>query len=260
MYTVFSDNSQHTITEANINFYALPFVHPKRNLSEHDFIYILQGEWKIGQNGEEYIAKKDDVLLLSANNTHYGISPCLPKTKTMYFHVTNENDFSYPLSTAGNCIKSHMNVSSNPNIKKYFSEIVNAKLQNKQKKADMLFQILLYELCDTKAYSESDNIALHIKNIINNNPEKFYSNSELAKMCRVSVKTAENKFKTMFGTTIHQYILNFKIEEAIAYFNKFEDMTIKEVAYNLGFYDEYHFSKQFKKIKKVSPLEYRKGI
>ncbi len=77
-------------------------------------------------------------------------------------------------------------------------------------------------------------------------------------MCKVSVKTAENKFKASFGTTIHQYILNFKIEEAISYFNKFEDMTIKEISYNLGFYDEYHFSKQFKKIMNVSPLKYKK--
>lgn len=260
MYTVFSDNNQHAITEANINFYAQPFVHPKRNLSEHDFIYILQGEWKFGQNDEEYIAKKDDVLLLSANNTHYGILPCQPNTKTMYFHVTNENDFSYPSPHTSNCIKSHMNASANPNIKKYFSEIVNAKLQNKQKKADLYFQLLLYEICDIDTNQESNNIALHIKNIIHNNPEKFFGNAELSKMCKVSVKTAENKFKAVYGTTIHQYILNFKIEEAIEFFKKFKDMTIKEVAYNLGFYDEYHFSKQFKRIKGLSPSEYRKGI
>lgn len=258
MYTVFSDSNKHEIIEANINFYANPFIHPKRNIPEHDFIYILQGEWKFGQNNEEYIVKKDDVLLLSANNTHYGISPCLPGTKTMYFHATYENDFSYTSPQAGNCIKSHIDASVNPNIKKYFSEIINAKLQNKQKKANILFQILLYELCDTELYSENNNVALHIKNLIHNNPEKFFSNAELAEKCKVSVKTAENKFKAMFGTTIHQYILNFKIEEAISYFNKFEDMTIKEISYNLGFYDEYHFSKQFKKIMNISPSEYKK--
>ena len=35
-------------------------------------------------------------------------------------------------------------------------------------------------------------------------------------------------------------------------------MTIKEIAYNLGFYDECHFSKQFKKFTGTSPAEYRK--
>ncbi len=140
MYTVFSDTNKHKITEANINFYANPFIHPKRNISEHDFIYILQGEWKFGQNNEEYVAKKDDILLLCANNTHYGISPCQPNTKTMYFHATCENDFSYTSPQTGNCIKSHIDSSINPNIKKYFSEIINAKLQGKQKRLICFFK------------------------------------------------------------------------------------------------------------------------
>ncbi|MBQ1954958.1 MAG: AraC family transcriptional regulator, partial [Clostridia bacterium] len=42
-----------------------------------------------------------------------------------------------------------------------------------------------------------------------------------------------------------------------SYFRNFPEMSIKEVAGNLGFYDEYHFSKQFKKITGLSPLKYR---
>lgn len=259
MYTVFSEDNKHNVTEANINFYANPFVHPKRKLAEHDFIYILQGEWKFGQNDEEYIGEKDDILLLCANNTHYGISPCHPGTKTMYFHVTCENDIS-SLTPCNNSIKSHINTAENPKIRRYFSEIINAKLQNNQRKANLCFQLLLCELCEIQNSTENSNIALRIKNIIHNNPEKFLGNSELAKMCKVSVKTAENKFKSMFGTTIHQYILLFKIQESIEYLKRFNNITIKEIAYNLGFYDEYHFSKQFKKITGMSPHKYRKNI
>jgi len=65
------------------------------------------------------------------------------------------------------------------------------------------------------------------------------------------------KFKALFGITIHQYMLNHKIELAISYFKNFPEMPIKEISYNLGFYDEYHFSKQFKKIIGVSPSEYK---
>ena len=35
-------------------------------------------------------------------------------------------------------------------------------------------------------------------------------------------------------------------------------LTLKEVAVTFGFYDEYHFSKQFKKIMRVSPSKYKR--
>ena len=53
-------------------------------------------------------------------------------------------------------------------------------------------------------------------------------------------------------------MLEYKIKEAISYFDMFPEMSIKETAYNLGFYDEYHFSKQFKRIVGVSPHKYKK--
>ena len=77
-------------------------------------------------------------------------------------------------------------------------------------------------------------------------------------MTNVSVKTAETKFKSVQGKTIHQYMLDFKIKEAISYFDIFPEISIKEIAYNLGLYHEYHFSKQFKKIIGISPSNYKK--
>ena len=213
MYTVFSDNNKHQITEANINFYAHPFVHPRRNLAEHDFIYILQGEWKFGQNDEEFLAKKDDVLLLSAYNTHFGILPCLPNTKTMYFHASCEAgdsfcDLVHPTDDDSVLLGTLIDASRNRQIKNHFSSIVNNKLHGKQKQADTYFDLLLYELADNHLYTEGSGVALQIKNLIHNNPETFFSNQELANLTRVSLKTAENKFKEQFGVTIHQYILN----------------------------------------------------
>lgn len=65
-------------------------------------------------------------------------------------------------------------------------------------------------------------------------------------------------FKAVQGQTIHQYMLEYKMKEAIAYSDIFPEISIKEIAYNLGFYDEYHFSRQFKKIIGISPSRYKK--
>lgn len=260
MKNVFSQEKLHTVTEANINFYANPFVHPKRIMKDHDFIYLLSGKWKFGQNKKVYDLRKDHILILAANHKHFGLSPCEAGTKTMYFHAScNQGDYSAEnVSEGTDFINSLIDVSSNRNIKKLFSYIVNSKLSGEQRKADLGLELLLSELSHLHTYSPDSSVAERIKNIIHQNPERFFANRELAERINVSVKTAENKFKSEFGTTIHQYILKFKTEEAISYFNSYPQMSIKEISANLGFYDEYHFSKSFKKLKGISPRAYRR--
>ena len=260
MKNVFSSKNMHTVTDANINFYTAPFVHPKRNMHEHDFIYLLGGEWSLGQNDTIYDLKEDSLLILFAGNTHYGVTPCKAETKTMYFHVSCEDGdlFGEP-DTALPCIETLIDAEGNKNVKKLFSEVVNAKLSGEQRKADLYFELLICELTSQKMCFKGNNVPKKIQNAIHSYPERFFSNTELADMMNVSVKTAETKFKATFGKTIHQYMLDFKISEAMSYFDRFEEISVKEVAYNLGFCDEYHFSKQFLKHTGMSPSKYKKN-
>ena len=255
MKTTFNFFTNETITEANINFYSKPFIHPRRKMNEHDFIYLVEGEWKFGQNQEVFEIKKDNILLLTAGHEHFGISPCKANTKTMYFHVSNSDDAKVYNDKI--VIDSFIDVSSNKNIKKLFSEIVNSKLLNKEKKAQTYFKLLLLELQEQQTKSATLDIAEKIKEIIHDNPEKFFSNQEIAKLVNVSTKTAETKFKKTYGQSIHKYMIEFKIFEAISFFNIFPEMTIKEISINLGFYDEYHFSNRFKQLIGISPQKYK---
>ncbi len=263
MKNIFNTDIQHHITEANTNFYATPFIHPKRTMKEHDFIYVLSGEWKFGQNDEVFELKKDSLLILSANHKHFGLSPCLPSTKTMYFHVSCEDgDLSadtLDFKKYGNdIIDSLTDASLNRSVKKIFYDIVSSKLAGHDKKADILFNLLLCELSAQNTHTDSGQIGEKIKKTIHKSPERFFSNAQLAELNGVSVKTAETKFKALFGITIHQYMLKFKAEQAMSYLKNFPEMSIKEIAYNLGFYDEYHFSKQFKSYCGISPSAFRK--
>ena len=253
----FNTEPRRQVTEANINYYATPFVHPIRRMEEHDFIYVLEGEWKLGQGDEVYTIKKDNLLILGAQIFHCGISPCIPGTKTMYFHVENKKGDIIKQSDDCNALESLIDTSVNYNIKKVFQQIVNAKLSGADRKADLLFDLLIFELTQLDDRIHKEHLGEKIKNLIHQSPEKFWGNNELAEKLGVSVKTAEKKFKSLFGITIHQYILRYKVEQAISYFKNYPEMQIKEIAYNLGFYDEYHFSKQFKKITGLSPSDYK---
>lgn len=261
MKNIFSAEHLHTITSANVQYYTEPFVHPKRNMGEHDFIYLLHGEWVLGQNGQSYKLERDSLLILFAGNTHYGVLPCMGNTKTMYFHVSKEmGDTFTSEDTAVHGVETLINASNNPNIKSLFENVVNAKLSGEQRKADLYFELLICELINMPNHFTRMDLAQDIKNIIHANPEKSFTNANLAQILNVSVKTAETKFKKAFGKSIHQYILEFKIKEAMSYFDKFSEISVKEVAYSLGFYDEYHFSKQFFKHTGISPNNYKKRV
>ena len=257
MKLCFEKDCRRQVTEANINYYAMPFIHPERKMADHDFIYMLEGEWKIGQNDEVFTLKKDSLLILSANNRHFGVAPCKKDTKTMYFHLSADAEDLCDTADGLPCL---IDTSANKNIKRIFHDTVEAKLSGNEHKAGLLSELLLCELMTENNLAEQNPISDRIINTIRRSPEKFFSNKELAEKLDVSVKTAENKFKSTCGITIHQYILKFKAEQAASYFKNFPEMQIKEVAYNLGFYDEYHFSKQFKKVMGVSPTEYRNNF
>jgi AraC-like DNA-binding protein len=55
----------------------------------------------------------------------------------------------------------------------------------------------------------------------------------------------------------YDYYNQLKIQKACSYL-QFSDLKIKEIAYKLGYFDQFHFSKSFKKEMEMSPKDYRK--
>ena len=81
------------IESAGFCYFDKPCLHPSRKMEVHDFIYMINGEWNICVDDKTYQMRNDDILILPAYRQHYGITPCSPKTKTMYFHIyTHPND------------------------------------------------------------------------------------------------------------------------------------------------------------------------
>ena len=79
--------SPRTITSANYITSVNGMLHPTRMMSEHDFLYILDGTWEVIEEGISYELQTDDLLILCAGRHHTGVRLCNPGNRHMYFHV-----------------------------------------------------------------------------------------------------------------------------------------------------------------------------
>jgi AraC-like DNA-binding protein len=246
------------IESANFCFFDKPCMHPTRNMIVHDFIYMIEGEWRIGLENEVFEMHDNDVLILPANQHHYGITPCTAKTRTMYFHVySHPGDSSSEEKTEdGNIIvKNFMNTATAPNIKVLFEKILKTK--NNPKICTAYLNTLFYELGELSAEKNKVLIAQAIHDyIVYSN--RILTNSEIAAHFNISKRSAEILFKSHYNATIHKFSLDYKLSESKKYLVDYPDMKIISIAKTLGFYDEFHFSKRFTREFGISPSVYRK--
>ena len=82
------------------------------------------------------------------------------------------------------------------------------------------------------------------------------SNDELANLCGVSVRAFERKFKSYFQLTPTQFINRIRVTRA-AQFLCTVDSPLVEVAVELGFSDQSHMTREFRKHLGTTPKAYR---
>ena len=267
---VFCTKHRRNVSHTNFNYYKTGEFHPNRILDEHDIFYVLEGGWEVGQDGINYLLEQGDVIILHAGHHHYGVNKCLPGTKTMFIHFecakedkleAEVNEKALPEAFLS--IPSVIKCGSSISITSIFEDIIISfwsDLPNKTIKLAALLDVLLFELStiskrNTDTYDRVVNDILHH---IRLSHEKIYTLSELSEKVHVCSRSLTNRFKKITGKTIHQYQINLKLEMACMLINDNPSKTFKELAVNLGFYDEFHFSKLFKKKYGITPYQFKK--
>lgn len=99
---------------------------------------------------------------------------------------------------------------------------------------------------------------LDIKEYIDYHYKEELSLYDLEKMFGINKFTLIRKFKTFFNTTPSAYKLQLKVAEAKKYLDKGVDVF--EICEEMGFFDQSHFIREFKKMNGISPMEYKKII
>ncbi len=93
--------------------------------------------------------------------------------------------------------------------------------------------------------------------LIQQNPSRGYTNSELAAIAKMGLSTFIRRFTLHFGISPQHFVLEQKIRSATLLLIRTE-LSIAEIAESCGFCDIYHFSRMFRKFRGMPPLTFRK--
>jgi AraC-like DNA-binding protein len=105
--------------------------------------------------------------------------------------------------------------------------------------------------------SSEENIVSSAVEYISRNSGKRISVKELADLCHCSESYLSRIFKKHTEVNINLYINKVRVEQAKSSLIM-SDMTISEIAYNVGFNDSNYFSRTFAEIIGIPPTEFRR--
>ncbi len=94
---------------------------------------------------------------------------------------------------------------------------------------------------------------------LEDNLEERVRIEDLADVAGLSVHRFSTIFKSVVGVTPHQYILRRRVDKAMKLLSS-SDTPVRDIAFQLGFHDQPHFTRLFKATIGVSPTYYRKNL
>jgi AraC-like DNA-binding protein len=271
LINVLSTAYRRKVNDANFNRHKEGELHPDRVMGDHDIVFIQEGGWEIGQDGRSYLLEQGDVIFLHAGHHHYGVDGFLPGAKTMYLHIgaAPEDKLVQPANQgaapeAALClpivVQSHGSMAAMSLIEDiiltFWSDSVNRDIR-----LAALVDLLLIELSslgDDKS-AGNDKLVEDALNRIRMTPNRIFTLAELAEMQHICSRSLTGRFKKITGKTVHTYQLELKLEMAYMLIKDNPGRPFKDVSRNLGFYDEFHFSKMFKRKYGFPPSELKKA-
>lgn len=135
----------------------------------------------------------------------------------------------------------------------YSSDMMAANLQHL---TVLLARLLKYEsiaIVPSDAYETM----VELKNYVELNYYELINLKELSKRFFLQPSTISTNFKKYFGLNINNYINTVRVSNAVRIIEQ-KHISIRELAFLVGYSNENTFIRQFNKVMGVTPLQYRK--
>lgn len=258
----FSTKQKHQITQCNYNYSPEGICHPDRIMNEYDFLFMINGSWEIIEEEQTYLLKEGDLLILEPGLHHYSKNKCSPQMRNMFLHCVPiaddgiEHDSAIPVHKQTDCRRA-------PEVTRLFRNIIEEYWTRqdsfRNQRLSNLFELLLLELAACgQNKTILDPLISDILQLFLTNNDKFFKTQELAAYAGISAHNLNLRFKKYTGTTLYQYQLTQKLNMIHEVLNENPTRGLRDIALSYGFYDEFQFSKLYKR-QFGYPPSYRRG-
>jgi AraC-like DNA-binding protein len=256
-----------TAYPSNPNEHPAPFrtVATGRILPEFQMVYITNGEGIFGTGDKTYRVLPGTLLLVLPGIKHY-YRPVFAYGWDEYW-VGFKGEYFSRLAEEGILSRDHVffEIGLHDHLLFLFDQIFDEVKNQRplyQLKACSGVLTLMAEVLSFERRKDQPNyyqkIVEKAKYLMASNIYNVMNLSNISEQLGISASRFNEIFKTYTAMTPYQYYIHIKIHKAESLLE--QDIPIKEVAYRLGFEDQYYFSRLFKNKAGISPSAWKKSF
>ena len=245
-----------------------PMKHISRILKDYELFVVTSGKLWLKQN-QEYCVETGEIFINNKDEHHEGVKYSKNEFYWLHFNgkVIVSEDYEYIKSFVKEngkwvffaekfALKEPSRVAVMISLLNHYTfEKGNITVKNYLAKA--LIAEIANQYSSTNIGANGEKRFDEILAYIMLNANKELSVSHLAEKFSYNAKYLSSLFKKHTGMTAHAYIMDKKIDYA-KYLLVSTNESVKMIAKETGFYDEYYFMRFFKKTVGVTPKNYRK--
>lgn len=231
-----------------------------------EIFYVTSGKGIVYIEDKIYSIKTNDLIIINSNISHTEKSP--DKDNPLSYIVLAVEGIKFEINEIKN---QEYLVSSFEKQKDTMNFILNSLINEIQGKdiyqtkyCQHLFELFIINVLrhnnSILAISNTQNVSREcaiIKNYIDNHFKQDLSLDLLAETAHINKYYLAHTFKENYGYSPINYMLEKRIEEA-KYLLITTDHSLSQLSQILGFSSLSYFSQSFKRIAKISPIEFRK--